>query len=47
MTRRATHGRQSRLLWRLAALTAMGLVFVSYLRPDLVFTLSNLVWSCF
>ena len=38
---------RSRPLWGAAALLALALVFASYLRPDLVFDLANLVWSCF
>jgi hypothetical protein len=38
---------RSRTVWYLASLLALGGVFVSYLRPDLMFALANLVWSCF
>ena len=38
---------RSRHCWRAAAALALGLVFMAYLRPDLMFDLSNLVWSCF
>lgn len=34
------------LLWSAAGL-ALGLVFASYLRPDLMVDLANRVWSCF
>ena len=37
----------SRHVWRAAAVLALALVFMAYLRPDLMFELSNLVWSCF
>jgi hypothetical protein len=40
------HGRP-RWLWRVAAVLALALVFVSYLRPDMMFELANRVWSCF
>ncbi|MEX8517105.1 MAG: hypothetical protein AB3X44_01145 [Leptothrix sp. (in: b-proteobacteria)] len=33
-------------LW-LIALTALALVFASYLRPELVVDLGNRFWSCF
>ena len=36
-----------RHVWRAAALLALGLVFAAYLRPDLMFDLSNFLWSCF
>lgn len=38
---------RSRALGYAAALLALGAVFVAYLRPDLIFDLANLVWSCF
>ena len=37
----------SRHVWRAAAVLALALVFTAYLRPDLMFELSNLIWSCF
>ena len=33
-------------LW-LGALTALGLVFASYLQPELVVDLGNRLWACF
>lgn len=33
--------------WRVAALAALGLVFMSYLQPDLMVQLANQVWACF
>jgi len=47
MNRAPTAWYRSRLLWAAAALLVLSLVFASYLRPDLVFNLANLVWSCF
>jgi hypothetical protein len=38
---------RSRHLWRAAVVLALSLVFMAYLRPDLMFELSTLVWSCF
>jgi hypothetical protein len=38
---------RSHLFWRVAVLLALGLVFVSYLRADLLFDVANMVWSCF
>jgi hypothetical protein len=37
----------SRWPWRIAALVALGLVFMSYLQPDLMLVLALQVWSCF
>ena len=37
----------SRWTWRVAALLALGLVFMSYLQPDLVMQLATQVWNCF
>jgi hypothetical protein len=37
----------SRWAWGATALIALGLVFLSYLQPDLVVQLANQVWSCF
>jgi hypothetical protein len=37
----------SRWVWRLAALAALALVFVSYLQPDLMVQLATQLWSCF
>jgi hypothetical protein len=37
----------ARWWWRAAALAALGLVFVSYLQPDLMLQLALQVWSCF
>jgi hypothetical protein len=34
------------LLW-LAAAAALAVVFAAYLRPDVVVTLANQLWSCF
>jgi hypothetical protein len=34
------------LVWSAVAL-ALGAVFLAYLRPDLVVTLANQIWSCF
>jgi hypothetical protein len=34
-------------LWRALALLALGLVFMSYLQPDLMLDLANRIWSCF
>jgi hypothetical protein len=36
-----------RVLGWLAALVALGAVFMAYLQPDLMFSLANQVWSCF
>ena len=47
MTPRSPPGWQSRWLWRVGALLALGLVFAWYLQPDLMFDLANRVWSCF
>lgn len=38
---------QVRWWWRVAALAALGLVFASYLQPDLMLTLATQVWNCF
>ena len=38
---------RSRLLWGGVTLLALGLVFMAYLQPDMVFELANRVWSCF
>jgi hypothetical protein len=37
----------SRWPWRIAALVALGLVFVSYLQPDLMLQLATQLWNCF
>jgi hypothetical protein len=37
----------SRWTWRVAALTALGVVFMSYLQPDLVMQLATQLWNCF
>jgi hypothetical protein len=37
----------SRWTWRAAALLALGLVFASYLQPDLVLKLATQIWNCF
>jgi hypothetical protein len=37
----------SRWTWRVAALAALGLVFASYLQPDLMLTLATQIWNCF
>jgi hypothetical protein len=34
-------------VWRAAALLALGVVFMSYLQPDLVMQLATQLWSCF
>ena len=34
-------------VWRIATAVALGLVFATYLQPDLMFDLANRVWSCF
>jgi hypothetical protein len=36
-----------RWLWRVAALLALGLVFMSYLQPDVMLRLATEVWNCF
>jgi hypothetical protein len=33
--------------WRVAALLALGVVFMSYLQPDLVVQLATQLWNCF
>ena len=38
---------RSRWFWRSAAAVSLGLVFASYLRPQLMFDLATYVWSCF
>ncbi len=38
---------RSRLFWYVASTLALAAVFASYLRPDMMFELANLVWSCF
>jgi hypothetical protein len=43
----ADPGSRARWGWRIAALLALGLVFASYLQPDLMLDLANRVWSCF
>jgi hypothetical protein len=45
--RRITRWLASHHLWHAAALLALALVFMAYLRPDLMFELSNFIWSCF
>jgi hypothetical protein len=37
----------SRWAWRAAALLALGVVFMSYLQPDLVMQLATQLWNCF
>jgi hypothetical protein len=37
----------SRWMWRMAALLALGVVFMSYLQPDLVMQLATQLWNCF
>ncbi len=37
----------SRWMWRVAALLALGVVFMSYLQPDLVMLLATQLWNCF
>jgi len=37
----------SRWVWRVAALGALGLVFASYLQPDLMVLLATELWNCF
>jgi hypothetical protein len=37
----------SRWTWRVAALLALVLVFMSYLQPDLVLQLATQLWNCF
>ena len=37
----------SRWVWRSAALVALGLVFASYLQPDLMVQLATQLWNCF
>jgi hypothetical protein len=37
----------SRWMWRVAALLALGVVFMSYLQPDLVMQLATQLWNCF
>ena len=37
----------SRWFWRAAALVALGLVFASYLQPDMVVKLATQLWNCF
>jgi hypothetical protein len=39
--------RASRWLFHAAAVVALLGVFLLYLRPDFIVTLSNQVWSCF
>ncbi len=36
-----------RWIWRVAALAALGLVFASYLQPDLIMQLATQLWNCF
>jgi hypothetical protein len=47
MNRPPTTWYRSRLLWGAASLLVLALVFASYLRPDVMVNLANLVWSCF
>ena len=35
------------LWWWSGAVVALGLVFAAYLRPDVMVTLANQLWSCF
>ena len=37
----------SRWLWRVAARLALGVVFMSYLQPDLAMQLATQLWNCF
>jgi hypothetical protein len=37
----------SRWMWRVAAMLALGVVFMSYLQPDLVMQLATQLWNCF
>lgn len=37
----------SRWVWRVAVLAALGLVFASYLQPDMVVKLATQLWNCF
>ncbi len=37
----------SRWAWRVAAMVALGVVFASYLQPDMVMQLAAQVWACF
>jgi hypothetical protein len=37
----------SRWVWRTAALAALGLVFASYLQPDVMVLLATQLWNCF
>jgi hypothetical protein len=37
----------SRWTWRVAALVALGLVFMAYLQPDIVMQLATQLWNCF
>jgi hypothetical protein len=37
----------SRLIWGVAALAALLLVFMAYLQPDLVMQLATQLWNCF
>jgi hypothetical protein len=46
MNRPPTAWYRSHLLWGAASLLVLALVFASYLRPDLMLNLANLVWSC-
>ena len=34
-------------MWRVAALLALGVVFMSYLQPDLAMQLATQLWNCF
>jgi len=47
MNRPAGRWYRPRAVWWVVSLLALGGVFVSYLRPDLMLDLANLVWSCF
>jgi hypothetical protein len=38
---------RARWAWRTAGLAALGLVFASYLQPDLVLQVATQVWNCF
>lgn len=39
--------RGKRILWWAGALAACALVFATYLRPEMMFTLATAVWNCF
>jgi hypothetical protein len=37
----------SRWIWRGSALAVLGVVFMSYLQPDLAMQLATQLWNCF